>query len=231
LPRSGLILFGSTLYGTASSGGDHPSGTSGTVFKLNTDGTGFAVLHHFAQFSWTSEGIVNSDGNSPNSLLLLLGETLYGTAAYGGNSGQGTAFSVHTDGTGFTNLHTFPALSTYLPPAVSSNLDGAHPGRGLVASGNALYGTANAGGSSGHGTIFSISFPPELTIVHSGANVILTWPTYYAGFDYTGFVLQSASNLVSPVWTTNFPAPLVINGRNTVTNLISGQQQFYRLSQ
>jgi uncharacterized repeat protein (TIGR03803 family) len=227
-PKSGLILSGTTLYGTASCGGDH---SAGTIFGLNIDGTGFAILHHFAQFSWTSEGMVNSDGYSPNAPLLLLGDTLYGTAAYGGNSGRGTAFSMKTDGTGFTNLHTFTALSTYLPPAVSSNLDGAHPGGGLIASGNTLYGTANAGGSSGRGTIFNIAFPPELRIMRSGVNVILTWSANSAGFDYSGFVLQCASNLDSPVWTANFPAPLIISGRSTVTNLISGRQQFYRLSQ
>jgi len=47
----------------------------------------------------------------------------------------------------------------------------------------------------------------------------------------TGLTLQSATNLGSAVWTTNSPAPLVVNGQNTVTNPISGTQQFFRLSQ
>ena len=34
-----------------------------------------------------------------------------------------------------------------------------------------------------------------------------------------------------PVWTTNSPIPVVVNGLNTVTNPISGTQQFFRLSQ
>lgn len=225
-PKSGLILSGTTLYGTASCGGTYGSGT---IFKLSTDGTAFTILHHFAQFSWISDGITNSDGYSPASTLLVVGNTLYGTAPSGGNSGRGTVFSVNTDGTRFTNLHTFTALSPYSPPEVSTNLDGANPSCALTASGNTLYGTASAGGSSGRGTTFTISFPPELGITRSGANVILTWPTHHAGFDYTGFVLQSASNLISPVWATN-SAPVAINGRNTVTNLISGTQRFYRLS-
>src|SRR5271154_5491619 len=37
-PQGGLVLSGSTLYGTASEGG---SGGSGTVFKIGTNGTGF----------------------------------------------------------------------------------------------------------------------------------------------------------------------------------------------
>ena len=39
-----LILSGNTLYGTASSGG---SSGDGTVFAVNTDGTGFTTLHSF----------------------------------------------------------------------------------------------------------------------------------------------------------------------------------------
>jgi len=60
----------------------------------------------------------------------------------------------------------------------------------------------------------------------------LTWPANFAGFDYTGYTLQSTTNLVSPVVrSTNSPAPVVIAGQNTVTNPITGPQQFYRLVQ
>jgi hypothetical protein len=67
---------------------------------------------------------------------------------------------------------------------------------------------------------------PQLTIIRSEPHVILTWPTNYAGY-----TLQSTTNLVAPVWTANSPAPIVVNGQNTVTNRISGTQQFFRLSQ
>jgi hypothetical protein len=43
---------------------------------------------------------------------------------------------------------------------------------------------------------------------------------------------QSTTNLGSPaVWTTNSLVPVVVNGQNTVTNPISGTQQFFRLIQ
>ena len=43
---------------------------------------------------------------------------------------------------------------------------------------------------------------------------------------------RAATNLLSPAsWITNLPAPVVINGRFTVTNSISGKQMFYRLSE
>jgi len=61
--------------------------------------------------------------------------------------------------------------------------------------------------------------------------VILSWRTNSAGFDYTGFTLQSTTNLVSAIWTNVPPTRVIINGQYTVTNPISGAQPFYRLAQ
>jgi hypothetical protein len=73
---------------------------------------------------------------------------------------------------------------------------------------------------------------PQLTIAPSGPNVLLTWPTNNAGYDYTGFSLQSTTNLYSSaIWSSNSPAPVVIAGQNTVTNSITGARQFFRLVQ
>ncbi len=128
----------------------------------------------------------------------------------------------------FTTLHGFTAESYDYSIGAETNSDGAEPESGLVLSGNTLYGTAYDGGSSGYGTVFSLSLPvqPQLAIMLSGTNVILTWQTNAAGF-----TLQSTTNLSPAAWTTNLPAPVVINRQNTVTNLISGTQKFYRLSQ
>jgi hypothetical protein len=73
-----------------------------------------------------------------------------------------------------------------------------------------------------------LSSPAQLTITPSGvppSGIILTWST-----NAVGFTLQSTTNL-GAVWTTNSPAPIVIGGQNTVTNPLSGPQQFYRLKQ
>ena len=43
-PYAGLVLSGNTLYGTARTGG---SSGAGTVFAVNTNGTGFTILHGF----------------------------------------------------------------------------------------------------------------------------------------------------------------------------------------
>jgi len=121
----------------------------------------------------------------------------------------------------------FTPMSSGSPP---TNSDGTAP-NGLILSGNTLYGTAGGGGSSGIGTVFSLSLEPisapQLTIFPSGPNVILTWPT-----NSVGFTLRSTTNLVFPsVWTTVSPGPVVVNGQNSVTNLISGTRKFYRLNQ
>ena len=76
-PAAGLVLSGNTLYGTAYSGG---SSGNGTVFKVNTDGTGFTNLHNFTGGSGGAEPLLD---------VILSGNTLYGTPD-GGSSGNGT---------------------------------------------------------------------------------------------------------------------------------------------
>jgi uncharacterized repeat protein (TIGR03803 family) len=153
--------------------------------------------------------------------LFFSNNTLYGTATGGGSLSYGTVFAVKTDGTGFTTLHSFTGGS-----------DGADPIAGLIRVDNTLYGAAYLAGTSRNGAVFSLSFRPRLAITPSGANVILTWPADVAGFDYTGYTLQSTTNLASPAaWSTNSPAPVIIGGQNVIIKPISGPQQFYRLSQ
>ncbi len=99
------------------------------------------TLHAFTVLSTNLSNATNSDGAKPQAGLILSGNTLYGTASGGGNAGLGTVFAVNTDGTGFTVLHTFTALSG--PSATNS--DGANPSASLILSSNTLYGTASAG--------------------------------------------------------------------------------------
>jgi hypothetical protein len=66
-----------------------------------------------------------------------------------------------------------------------------------------------------------------LNIQLAGANAILSWTTNVPGFN-----LASATNLASPVWSTNnLPAPVVVDAQNVVTNPIAGPRQFFRLQQ
>jgi len=145
---NGLILSGNTLYGTAYAGG---APGNGTVFAINTYGTGFTNVYVFSGGSGTLN-LRNNDGINPAAGLILCSNTLYGTTARGGVSGSGTVFAISTVDTGFTNLHSFTGTS-----AASTNSDGAAPQAGLTASGNTLYGTTASGGYWGHGTVFAMN--------------------------------------------------------------------------
>src|SRR5258705_510604 len=109
-PIAGLVKgTDGALYGTAQQGGLNGVGT---VFKLNPDGSGFAVLLSFDYSSgaYPYGGLVQgTDG------------ALYGTTYYGGTSSYGTAFKLNTDGSGFTVLQNFDNSTT-----------GAYPFAGLV---------------------------------------------------------------------------------------------------
>ena len=150
-PWGGLALAGSTLYGTTYWGGT--SGL-GVVFRVNTDGSGFAVLKHFT----------GSDGRNPTAGLVLAGSTLYGTAGSGGSSSNGVVFRVNTDGSGFAVLKNF------------TGSDGGGPYAGLTLAGSTLYGTTVGGGSSGYGVVFSgaclsIIKPPLTQTAEGGTTV------------------------------------------------------------
>lgn len=145
---SSLILDNDTLYGTTYNGG---TSSNGTVFKVNTDGSGYTVLKNFSALS-SSYPYTNSDGAWPSASLVLSGNTLYGTTQNGGSLGSGTVFKVNTDGNSYTNLKNFPR-----PDLNNRNNDGATPYAGLVISGGTLYGTARYGGTNGTGTIFKVN--------------------------------------------------------------------------
>ncbi|HZV36103.1 MAG TPA: nidogen-like domain-containing protein [Verrucomicrobiae bacterium] len=76
-------------------------------------------------------------------------------------------------------------------------------------------------------SVVPLSLPsPTLGISVSGGKVVLAWPT-----SATGFTLQSSPNLGSAaVWTPVSTPPVVVNGQNVVSNSISGNRMFFRLS-
>ena len=201
-PIAGLLADSSgNLYGTTQSGG---ASNVGTVFELvNSSGTyNEKVLYGFS----TSNG----DGYYPYYGALIMDSTgnLYGTTAYGGPRGQGTVFElVNSSGTYTENVvYSFG----------SGCSDGYSPFGGLVmdSSGN-LYGTTEGGGSSGVGTVFSLT---HLSGPASSTTTTLASSTNPAT---AGELLQLTANVTSSYGlasgTVTFSEGSIVLGTQTLT--------------
>ncbi len=129
IPKGTPTISGTTLYGMAFR----------TIYKINTNGSNFTVIHHFAGGT--------TDGDEAYSSLTLAGDKLYGMTRNGGADNRGTIFSVNTDGSGFTILHSFTPDTTF---------EGYNPESSLTLLGSTLYGTTRVGGTGTGGTVFQI---------------------------------------------------------------------------
>ena len=135
------------LYGTAASGG---SNNFGLVFSVRSDGSGFKILHEFAQ---------DADGFGPRGGLTLASDgRLYGTTA-GDWGNPGTIYSIERDGSGFKVLHRFDW----------EKKDGAASTSRLVeAADGAFYGTTSGGGAyCDCGTLFRVDKAGNFKSLHS----------------------------------------------------------------
>lgn len=122
--RGPLVLGADgALYGTTTLIGDYNTGNvlqTGTIFRLQADGTGFQVVHTFTG---------GSDGAVPVSLMQGRDGRLFGTTYYGGGSNAGVFFALRSDGTGFEVLHSFePNTGDYPYGALLETVDGSFYG-------------------------------------------------------------------------------------------------------
>jgi uncharacterized repeat protein (TIGR03803 family) len=174
-PFGGLLLAtDGKLYGTTTLGAANVVNSTGTVYSLAIDGSGFQVLHRFQTFtSLNSLGApINADGASPEAELIEGSDgDLYGVARAGGPSGNGTVFKLGKDGSGFAVLHAFGATTSAANVSPATNADGIGPVGTLVqAADGYFYGTAARGGTTGYGTIFRLRFDG------TGFEVLRTFP-------------------------------------------------------
>jgi uncharacterized repeat protein (TIGR03803 family) len=133
-PYAPLISVGSLLYGTTYAGG---KAGFGTVFTIDPATGAETVVHSFAG---------GGDGASPVAALLDAGNKLYGTTAFGGAAGEGTAFAIKPATGAEKVLYSFN-FDVY---------DGTNPLASLIDVGGTLYGTAYNDGYDGGGTLFSV---------------------------------------------------------------------------
>jgi uncharacterized repeat protein (TIGR03803 family) len=139
-PDGQVIVSSSTIYGMTSAGG---TANHGTIYRMNTDGTGYEILHDFT-------GATN-DAFGPTGELTLVGSTLYGVVGNGGADALGIIFGINTDGSDFQVLHTF----------AGGQNDGAGPAGDLLVVGSTFYGMTSSGGANNDGTVFSFTVVPE----------------------------------------------------------------------
>ena len=173
--QPGLIEVNGTLYGTTSSGGYYGStcGTRGsgcgTVFSI-TPGGKESVLHRFLKGS--------NDGAYPIGQLVNVNGTLYGTTETGGtgcstsfyNAGCGTVFSITPSGSESV-LYKFGGAPN----------DGEWPTSDLIYVSGMMYGTTSAGGTTGGGTVFSITPSGTETVLYSFGGCYYDGRNPYAG--------------------------------------------------
>ncbi|MDP3069727.1 MAG: hypothetical protein Q8N18_05530 [Opitutaceae bacterium] len=143
-PLSLIIGRDGLLYGTAQGGPAAGGSTGGTVFRLRTDGTDFAVLKAFGNLSTP---VSMQDLQSP--LVHALDGYLYGTVRSGGGAGGGGAiYRLLPDGSAFQLVHSFP----FSPTTAAREPTGAFfQGRD-----GSLYGRTNVGGTSNFGVIYKV---------------------------------------------------------------------------
>ena len=143
-PQAALIRDAAgNLFGTTTSAGD---AGLGTAFEVDSTGKE-TVLHSFAG---------GADGQSPFAGLVVNGQDFYGATAGGGPPAFGTVFKL--DKTGMeTVLYTF-----------TGGADGGFPFASLIhdSAGN-FYGTTDAGGAFGFGTVFKLDKTGKQTVLYS----------------------------------------------------------------
>ncbi len=190
------------------------SGTNLYAGGVFTTANGIAA-NYIAKWDGSSWTALGSGLNSTVYTLAASGSDLYVGGNFTTAAGSAANYIAKWDGSSWTTLGS--GLNS---PVVA-----------LAVSGNYLYAGGYFGTAGGKVSPYiaraNLLTLPTASLIFAGANVIVKWPT-----NATGFTLQSTTNLISPAgWITNSPAPVVVNGQNTVTNPIFGTQKFYRLIQ
>jgi uncharacterized repeat protein (TIGR03803 family) len=121
-----------TMYGLTEDGG---TWNDGTIFKCDTAGNNFGLIHTFSG---------GSDGQNPlGSLVKSPNGKMYGTTEHGGNYTYGTIFSVTPSGN-----------ESIIDNFSNTSVDGAYPLNIIEGSDSNLYGLTVKGGTHNLGTMF-----------------------------------------------------------------------------
>lgn len=172
-PQAGLITDANgNLFGTTLGGGAYGDGT---VFEIAKTSSGYASTPTILVSFDDSDGLFPLAG-----LIADANGNLFGTTNGGGAYGDGTVFEIAKTSNGYASTPT--TLVNF------DNSNGAFPQAGLVADANGnLFGTTEAGGASGDGTVFEIG---KTASGYAGT------PTTLVSFDYTSGAFPLAGLIV-----------------------------------
>ncbi len=171
-PYSGLTIDNTgDLFGTTFAGG---ASGDGTVFEIPAGSTTPTILYSFSGL----------DGANPYGTLLVdSAGDLFGTTVNGGQHGDGTIFEIPFGGT-LATLHSFAGKPS----------DGASPFSPLAIDGAGdLFGTTDAGGTNGDGTVFEISAGGAYAVLHSFTGADGSKPTGQLIVDDAGDIFGTTS--------------------------------------
>ncbi len=192
-----LLLVSGFLYGTTYTGG--ANGT-GVIFRVDTTGGNFQILHTFGPNSTQ-----NTDGAGASSGLTLGPDgVLYGAAFTAGTGSGGSIYKINLDGSGFQVIYAFSSSSgagTGYQPNTAP----------VFGSDGSLYGTTQAGGTDGKGTVYKLSSSLALSVLHNFDSA--------GGFAPLGVIYGSDGNLYG---TTFAGGPNSSNAGGTLFQLTLG---------
>jgi uncharacterized repeat protein (TIGR03803 family) len=219
-PNAALVQDAAgNFYGTTSGGGAMIS-NAGTVFQMTPNGM-LTTLYTFCG------ALPCTDGEQPEDALIQATDgNLYGTTLNGGAYSGGTIFRISPTGGALTPLYSFCSQS--------GCADGANPWAQLVQDTNGyLYGTTSEGGTSGYGTVFSLSVglgPFVKTLPTSGkvktaVKILGTDLTGATSVTFNGtaavFKVASSSEITTkvPKGATTGPVQVVTPGGTLTSNM------------
>jgi uncharacterized repeat protein (TIGR03803 family) len=128
-----LVFAQAKIWGITNNGG---SGTIGTVYNLDSNGTNQSLLKQFA---------AENPGSKPFGDLIEVNGKLYGLTSEGGNYNKGVIFSYDLANQQYAKLFDFDGTA-----------NGANPkGKLMLASDGFLYGVTSKGGANEGGVLFS----------------------------------------------------------------------------
>ncbi len=178
----------------------------------------------FANFSFPSNAVTMSLSNTPNSVVVRVTEVFAAPQPVLRIEHVTSAAARLYWATNFSVYHLEYNNSLTTSNWAASALTPVVTGTNFVVT-NSLFGAQRFYRLSSVPAPFTPP-PPSLAIQRVASGTVrLIWP---ADNDRP-FALQSNTNLTTTNWTAVSPPPAVLGWINTVTNLISGTQRFYRL--